>query len=203
MKPELSALILAAGAGTRFGMPKALAQTGGRSWLDLAVSKCRLAGYDPICVVVGCRAAEVKAACTIASSDPGVVWIQNEAWEQGRTGGIICGLKALDQTSTSADGVLIFPVDFPFVQGETLTHLSRRFGESGPRRRRIFLPLQNGKRGHPVVVGRDIWAEILSLGPDQPLREVVHGEPSRTIEVEVADEGIHRDINDPGELERK
>jgi len=199
----LAALILAAGAGTRFGMPKALAISDGIRWLDLAVAKCRLAGYDPICVVVGCRAAEVEAACTTTASDPGVVWARNEPWEQGRTGSIICGLKMLKETSGSIDGVLIFPVDFPFVRGETLTHLGGRFRELEEGRHSILLPSHENKRGHPIVVGRDLWDEILALGPDQPLREVIRRDPLRTIEVEVADAGIRQDINYPEELERR
>lgn len=218
-RADLAALILAAGAGLRYGGPKALARLGGRTWLELAAERAGEAGFDPVVVVTGAEEERVRAACgraaDAACASP-VRWVSNPLWPQGRTGSIQAGLGALagvgelHQTDTGPSreargasggatagpgGVLIYAVDFPFVSVATLRVLARAFCETQARERAILLPVDHGRRGHPILVGWAIWDEIARLGPDEPLRAVIRRDPARVREIVVADEGIHRNVN--------
>ncbi|MBD3334759.1 MAG: NTP transferase domain-containing protein [Candidatus Eisenbacteria bacterium] len=201
--PEnLAAVILAAGAGRRFGGPKALALCGGRTWLEIAVALNRQAGIDEIVIVIGAQAESVRFRCGPApETEAGVSWAHNADWEGGRTGSVQCGIRRL---SPGCRGFLMHPVDFPLLAAATLRSLRAAFLADGHGARRIFVPVSGGRRGHPVLLGRDVWPEIAALGPDAPLNQVVRRDPGRIIEVTVDDGGIHRNINrveqlDPGE----
>ncbi|MFO7653587.1 MAG: nucleotidyltransferase family protein [Candidatus Krumholzibacteriia bacterium] len=213
MPVEVATLVLAAGAGRRWGGPKALARLGERTWLELAVERSRGAGCAPVVVVVGCRADEVRRSLAgrAAAADPGtnhppptgpvaddIVWIENPRWEQGRTGSIIVGLRALPAT---AAGALLMPVDFPLVRTATLRALCAGFAAAADPAARITVPVHAGHRGHPIVLGRAVWAEVMALGRDAPLRAVVRQDPARIVTVTVDDPGILRNVNTPEDLE--
>jgi CTP:molybdopterin cytidylyltransferase MocA len=184
---RVAAIVLAAGEGRRFGGPKALARLEGESWLTIAVERLRAAGIGRISVVVGAAAEQV-----IAEHDLDVSWVLNEQWNLGRSRSVARGLSDLP---ASYAGALIHPVDFPLVRASSFRILGERFDADPERAGRILVPIQGGHRGHPIVVGRDVWPEVLELGDDEPLRFVVRRDPKRVIEVEVDDPGIHRDIN--------
>lgn len=217
---RLGALILAAGAGSRFGGPKALATLGPRSWLRLAVEASRDAGYAPVVVVTGCEEQRVRAQYRKETPDE-PIWVSNPAWRAGRTGSIQAGLRcaAFHQDAPpdgrgsdivhdrrvgpgrpGPRGALIYPVDFPYVQRDTLVALHRAFWETSAPETGIVVPVENRRRGHPILLGRAIWPQIAALGPDEPLRVILHRDPERIREVAVPDDGIHHNINRPGDL---
>lgn len=184
---SVAAVILAAGEGRRFGGPKALARLGDKSWLSIAVERIREAGIGNIHVVVGAAAETV-----MAEHSPDVVWVVNEQWTLGRSRSIARGLSAIP---ADCGGALIHPVDYPMVLATTFGALARRFESDPAGPARIFVPVHDRFRGHPIVLGRAIWPEVQRLGDDEPLRIVVRHDPGRVIEVEVDDPGIHRNIN--------
>lgn len=187
MSRSIAAVILAAGEGRRFGGPKALACLGGKSWLTIAVERIREAGIGNIHVVVGAGAETV-----VAEHPLDIVWVVNEQWTLGRSRSIARGLSAVP---TACGGALIHPVDYPMVLATTFNALARRFESDPDGASRIFVPVHDRFRGHPIVLGRAIWPEVQRLGDDEPLRIVVRRDPGRVIEVEVDDPGIHRNIN--------
>jgi CTP:molybdopterin cytidylyltransferase MocA len=66
----------------------------------------------------------------------------------------------------------------------------------------VVLPVHGGRHGHPVLLARAVWPEVLALAPDDSLRTVVHRDAQRLREVEVDDPGIHRNRNnrEPGDI---
>jgi CTP:molybdopterin cytidylyltransferase MocA len=203
MNRRVGAIILAAGAGRRFGGPKAQAYQNGRSYLARAAQHLCRAGLGWISVVVGAAADEVMADSSLAAvlREPichkaKVSWVRNDRWRAGRTGSIVRGL--LDLPSRTR-GALIHQVDFPFVRSETFRALVEAFAGDPRGAKMLFLPEEGGRRGHPILVGRGIWTEIARLRADEPLRTVVHRDPQRVREVSVNDPGIHRNVNTPAD----
>ena len=186
----LGGLLLAAGEGSRHGGPKALARHGGRPWVVIGVETLRVAGIDEIAVVLGSMADSVRPH--LSTHDVRIV--EHPGWRLGRTGSVQAGLRSL---SRAARGVLIHQVDFPFVGAGTIAALARAFLTSTVPEERIVLPVHDGRRGHPIIIGRALWPEIAALGPDEPLRVVIHRDPTRVEEVTVPDRGIHRNLNTP------
>ncbi len=195
MNARVAIVVLAAGAGRRFGRPKALAETEGRAWLEVGLARAAEAGLDRATIVVGARAEEVlrRFAGLVV---PGLTlsWVRNEVWREGRSTSIVRGLRDL---AGDVDGALLHSVDHPDVQARTFRRLIDRFAETGDAPARIILPVTGGRRGHPILIGRAVWQEIERLGPDEPLRRVVHRDDARLVEVAVEDPGIHRNRNRP------
>ncbi len=210
---QIAVVILAAGEGRRFGGPKALAREGERTWLEIALATVARAGLGWATVVVGASADEVLARGAGAASRgaraddagptpaargaafcsaPTISWVRNDAWRAGRTGSLVRGLADLPDW---AEAALIHQVDFPRVKAETMSQLAWAWEQDRSGSERIFVPILDGRRGHPIVVGRAVWDEIEALGPDEPLHLVVRRAPARVVEVAVADPGIHDNAN--------
>lgn len=213
MSAPIAVVILAAGEGRRFGGPKALAREGEHTWLEIALATVARAGLGWASVVVGAAADDVMArgagavlratrwagagAAAAAGgapfcSAPTVSWVRNDDWRAGRTGSLVRGLADLPDW---AEAALIHQVDFPRVSAETMSRLAWAWEADPAGTERIFVPVRDGQRGHPLVIGRAVWREIEALGADEPLHIVVRREPTRVVEVAVEDPGIHENMN--------
>ena len=163
-------LVLAAGASSRMGRPKAslpLDAPGGRTTalgriLDLA----RAAGLAPAVVVTG---AHPDAAREAVRDAPGALRVQNPRWAEGRTTSIQAGLRALEECAPSA--FQLWPVDVCLVSGAMLTALLEA-ARARPDAL-AWVPSHADRRGHPLLVAWAAAPRFLALPPDRPAREVV------------------------------
>jgi CTP:molybdopterin cytidylyltransferase MocA len=124
---SVAGIVLAAGSGTRFGGPKALATTGERTWLEIVTATLLEGGCRPVVVVLGASAAAARAGVRIDRLPvdeligvPAVTWVVNDAWMKGRAGSLQCGLRAVHLETT---GVVIHAVDHPDVRSATVAAL--------------------------------------------------------------------------------
>lgn len=186
----VGAVILAAGEGRRFGQPKALAVSDGRAWVEIAVETLRAAGLTHVVVVLGAKSEQVRRLLP-----PDLEIAENPDWPQGRTGSIQRGLSALG--ASGASGALLHQVDFPEVRSGSVRRILAAWHASERAESRILVPRHAERPGHPVLLGREIWPEVMALGPGDPLSRVVRRQPGRVIEVPVDDPGIHRNRNVP------
>jgi nicotine blue oxidoreductase len=186
-RATIPAIVLAAGASSRMGSPKPLLDLGGRAAVDVVVDTLRRGGAAPVFVVLGARADEVRAAADLA----GAVVVVHSGWAAGRTTSIQAGLAALPG---DAHAVILALVDMPLVRPETVSALlaAESAAASGVD---AIVPVHEGRRGHPVVLRRALFARIEALGPDAPLSDVMrHCERA---DVRVGDPGIHVDLDTP------
>jgi len=183
----IAGIILAAGASSRMGTPKALLDYRGESFVGRLV---RVLGTscNSVIVVLGYHTdvirQQVPATATIViNPDP----------SRGQLSSLQTGLAALPP---EADGFAFIPVDSPAVLEDTVAKLARAFERRDPSTL-FVIPRQSGKRGHPVIAVRSIAAELLALPSTAEAREVVHAHVDRTEYVEVDDPGIFTDVDDP------
>jgi CTP:molybdopterin cytidylyltransferase MocA len=185
-KHPFAAIVLAAGAGTRFGEPKAGATlSGGRRFLDVVAEHCVTCGADPVIAVVS-PATDLPA---------GVRGVVNAKPKDEQVKSLRLGLAQL--ANTSVDGVLVWPVDHPFARatsGLAVVDAARRTGAP------IVVPVHDGKRGHPVWFARETWRELMTVA-DGGARAVVHAYGVRVHEVPVSDAGVRRDIDTKDDLD--
>ena len=178
-------LILAAGAGTRFGdTPKQLAPLGGRPLLQWAVdAQCAVSPelLDPIVVVLGSRAGEIAAAVDFRRARPVVC----ADWDTGQAASLRCGLRAL----AGADTIVVTLGDAPLVSTEAIA----RFAGEPPGTRAVY----DGRPGHPVVLGPAQIAALTADAGDRGARDVLRG--ARVIEAGHLCSG--RDVDTPDDLE--
>jgi CTP:molybdopterin cytidylyltransferase MocA len=180
-----AAIVLAAGASTRLGQPKALVAIRGRPAIAHLCLTLREAGVDVV-VVLGAEATRIaKAVPSFASV------IVHTDWERGRSGTIKAGVRHVPASAA----VLVCPVDHPAIATTTLRALRAARGS-------VRIPTHEGRRGHPTWFAASLRAELLALRDDEPLSDVVHRDPSRVIEVAVDDPGVLLNVDTPDDLKK-
>jgi nicotine blue oxidoreductase len=145
-------LLLAAGGGRRYGMPKALVDRDGRLLVEHAMATLRDAGCDPIVVVLGAADETVRERADLT----GAIVVTNPDWAQGMGSSLRAGLKALAGTPAQAAAVLL--VDTPGITAEAVRRV-KTDAEPGA----LVVATYRGERGHPVLLGRDHWAGVAEL----------------------------------------
>ncbi|MEV2237170.1 nucleotidyltransferase family protein [Micromonospora sp. NPDC049891] len=142
-------LILAAGAGRRYGHPKALVEFGGRLLVERAVDTARAGGCRPVCVVLGAQSSVVRVRAALAAA----VLVDNPDWAAGMGSSLRVGLTALRATGAVAAVVLL--VDMP---GVTPTAVRRLAALAAPEA--LATAGYGAGRGHPVLLGRAHWTAV-------------------------------------------
>jgi CTP:molybdopterin cytidylyltransferase MocA len=176
----VACIILGAGAGTRFGEPKAGARLAdGRRFVDAVYSMARDAGLDPVVAVLP-PGFDAPAGAEVAV---------NPRPDSEQVASLRLGLARL--ANHAVVGALAWPVDHPFVSLESalaLLDAARRTGAP------IVVPDYDGRRGHPVFFHRDTWRELMTVA-EGGAREVVRAHGTRVATVAVPDRGVLRDID--------
>lgn len=152
MSVAVAGLLLAAGAGRRYGMPKALVRHGGSLLVERAFATLRDGGCDPVVVVLGAAADEVRTRAEL----PGSVIVVNPDWATGMGSSLQVGLEAL--AATNATAVVVLLVDTP---GVTSVAVARLAGFATPDA--LAVATYQGQRGHPVLLGRSHWTGAAAL----------------------------------------
>jgi len=184
--PRVVGLVLAAGSGSRFGRPKALVRSAdGETWVAHAVHVVRDGGCEPVYVVLGAAAGEVRREVAA-----GIHVIEAADWKEGLGASLRAGMSALRQREDAADAVLVMLVDTPGVTARVL----RRLVSSEVNRQTLSRATYQGRPGHPVLLGRDHWAGVVeSAGGDRGARDYL---ATRDVElVECADLGDGADVD--------
>lgn len=181
----VACVIIGAGAGTRFGQPKAGATLAdGRRFVDAIYETARDAGLFPIVTVLPPAIDAPEGAICVINPKP--------AGEQVVS--LRLGLTQL--ANHPVVGAISWPVDHPFVQLESVLAVldaARRTGAP------IVAPEMDARRGHPVFFHRDTWRELLTVA-DGGARAVVHQYGARVAAVPVRDKGVLRDIDTLADL---
>ncbi|TCP55059.1 nicotine blue oxidoreductase [Tamaricihabitans halophyticus] len=188
MSTRAAGLLLAAGAGRRFGGPKALATLDGEAFVQRAVRTLTDGGCDPVHVVLGARAAQVRELLPA-----GVHAVTAPDWSSGMGASLRAGLAAIAELDVAA--VLVHLVDLPGVSARVVATLAA-LSEPSVLARASY----HGVPGHPVLLGNQYWPEIAaSLHGDQGARGWLAGRTDLRF-VECAELGAGADVDTPDDL---
>ena len=192
---EVAGLVLAAGAGRRYGMPKTLIAYQGRLLVQRAADTLREAGCIRTSVVLGADASRVRVA---APDLPEIV--VNVDWAAGMGSSLRAGLAAL--AGSAADAAVILLVDMPGVTAEAVR---RVIAGAGPvpaaAGSALVMGGYDGRRGHPVLLGRDHWAGVAAAAVgDRGARDYLRAHADRVRVVPVGDVADDSDIDVPSDL---
>lgn len=147
----VAGLVLAAGAGRRYGMPKALVPLDGALLVERAVRTLTAGGCDPVTVVLGAAADDVLTRAELGAARP----VVNPDWPTGMGSSLRAGLSALPGTAVAA---VVLLVDTPGVTAEAVTRLHGYASVDA-----LAMARYADHRGHPVLLGRGHWAGIAEL----------------------------------------
>jgi molybdenum cofactor cytidylyltransferase len=183
------ALLLAAGESRRMGELKALLPWQGQTLLAHQLAALSAAGVDRTVVVVGHRFEELQPEL---EGKPGVDWVVNPDYLQGKTTSIKAGLRALD--SDPPESLLILNVDQPR-SAETLDYLLRQHRAAASL---VTIPTYGDKGGHPIILDAALLDELHRIEEEtQGIRAVVQRHRQFTQRVAVDSPEVLWDLNTP------
>ncbi len=182
----VAGLLLAAGAGTRMGRPKALlVHDDGTPWVARAVAALRDGGCDQVTVVLGAGADEARA---LLPRDVSVVVADD--WAEGMSASLRAGLSALEDAGV--DAALVSLVDLPDVDDAVV----RRVLAAGADRAALIRTTYDGRPGHPVVLGREHWFGVRAAAVGDLGARAYLANPA-LVEVECGDLATGKDVDRP------
>jgi molybdenum cofactor cytidylyltransferase len=162
----IGAVILAAGASTRMGVPKQLLQFGGETMLRRAASFAMEAGCRPVVVVTGADAAASRKA--LRGLD--VREAENQQWESGISSSVRVGIEALVTAHPQTAAVVLMLCDQPSVTREIIARLVAAHRETG---RSIVASRYGGSYGVPALFGKAHFAELATLEGAAGAKQVI------------------------------
>lgn len=178
------AIVPAAGRGERMGQDKALLDLGGRTAIERLVATCRAAAIEELIVVRRSDAASLPTTLDVK-----VVTVSGN-------GEMADSLRAAWLAlPKDAEAVLVFPIDHALVEADTVLALGALLQRETCQ---IALPLFRDRPGHPVLLRRQVFAEI-DRG-NGTLRDVVRADRSRVQVVTTANPWVHADLDRPEDL---
>lgn len=144
-------IVLAAGAGTRYGRPKVLAEGG--AWARGAVAALRAGGCDPVVVLLGATGPDPAAA----GLAPDIAWHWVPDWSTGLSATVRAGLGVAAAAGTRY--VAILPVDIPDIDARVVSRVLDAARENPAGLARAVF---HDTPGHPAVIENKHWTGVLA-----------------------------------------
>lgn len=160
---KTAAIVLAAGASRRLGEPKQLIRIAGETLVERTARICREAGCDPVVVVLGSSAEEIRKQCSFE----GAKVLINEEWTEGMGSSLRAGVSALDE---DVDGCVVVTCDMPAVSAEHLRELMR----TGEKTASAY----GDRRGVPAYFPHSSFAPLMELRGDTGARDLLKDAPA-------------------------
>src|ERR1043166_4473400 len=164
----IAAVVLSAGESSRMGRPKALLPIEGETFIGRIVTALKRTQAGKIVIVLGHNAEELAAAIRPLA----VEILVNPDYKLGQLSSLQVAARHL-QNDADCDGMLLHLVDHPYIDAALVDRMIQRFHET---QKDIVVPRWRGKRGHPVLFSRRLFAELLAAPPDQGAKAVVRSE---------------------------
>jgi len=189
-------VVLAAGAGSRFGGGKLTASWRGGVLLDAALAAALAAPVRKVTVVWG---ADPKVATAVrayaASADAGdrLVLTQAERHAEGLSASLAAGIAAL---APDCSGAFVFLGDMPRIPMAVLPRLAEALDQGAL----AAAPTFGGRRGHPVLFSASLFPDLLRLSGERGAASVVAGLGDRLTLVDAPDDGVLFDVDRPADM---
>ena len=190
--PRITAVVLAAGKSSRMGSNKLLADLKGKPLLRHSVEALKASSVNNIIVVTGNEPERVQSA--LAPLD--VTLVHNMNFAEGLSTSLKRGLAAVP---AETDAVLVCLGDMPLIDAQTIDRLVAAFNVA--EHRTICVPTFEGKRGNPVLWGRQHFIAIDEIEGDQGARLLLDALSDEVVEVEVKTQAVLVDVDTPQALQ--
>jgi len=187
------AVVLAAGASRRMGVPKMLLPLGDGTVIGIVVEGLRRTAIDRIVVVAGAEAGRIEEALR---GGPAEV-VVNPRPEDGMLSSARCGLRALPGGCRAA---LVALGDQPRIPPALVDGMLRALDEGG---KGIVVPIHGGRRGHPLLIAAGHFREVLDRHDDRGLRGLLEAHPGDVLEIPWPDEAVLLDMDVPEDYRRE
>jgi CTP:molybdopterin cytidylyltransferase MocA len=182
----IGGLVLAAGAATRFGAPKQLAELDGLPLLEHSLRTMTAAPVGRVVVVLGSGADDVIASVDLHGADA----IVCSRWEEGQSASLACGLAEL----ASCEAVVVTLGDQPRVSPDGIRRvIAARNGAAAVR------ATYGGEPGHPVLLEQELFEPLRNVSGDKGARNLLLS--VQVLDIPCDDLGGGEDVDTPAELD--
>lgn len=186
-------LLLAAGAGTRIGMPKAILSWADGLLIDGGLRLLRDSGCAPIRTVLGAEADRVMAVSGLSDDDVTVA----QRWAEGQSHSLRAGLDWAE--SIAAPAVVIALVDQPLVTAAAIQRLIGAWRGGAV----AAVATYGGRWRTPVLLDASVRDDVQrDLHGDRGAGPWLRAHPTAVTPVEVGDISDDVDIDTPEDLQR-
>jgi CTP:molybdopterin cytidylyltransferase MocA len=186
------AIVLAAGAGSRFGGSKLLAKLNDMPLVEHVLGALEASPVDETVVVVGADAQRLREAC----ESFGVKVVGNPDWAQGQSTSVRTGLQAL---GPDAQAAVVLLADQPLVGATAVGRLVTVF-EKGAK---VAVATYGGKPRNPVLFSREVWPLLMTqLSGDEGARPFLRRHPELVTRVPCDGVGDPTDVDTAQDLRR-
>ncbi len=180
---EICAILLAAGSGSRFGGDKLLHPLADGTPIGVQAARSLLAVVADVVAVV--RPGDFPLADLLEQEGCHVTVCQHAA--RGMGASLAHGVA----TRRGAGGWVIALADMPLIKSATIAAIAHEL-EAG---RDLVAPTYEGRRGHPVGLGKRFGAQLLALDGDAGARDIIAAHQDELVLIECDDPGILLDVD--------
>ena len=184
-RERVAGILMAAGASTRLGQAKQLLEWKGRPLIAHGARTALDAGLDPVVVVIGHRADEMRAALRSMT----VTLVENPRWPEGMSTSMQAGLSALPD---DIDAAMFLLVDQPRIEAR---HLKAMIAVHRASSKHIVVSAFRGGRASPTLFDRALFDQLLRITGDVGGRSIIDAYPGMVEPVEADDELALLDID--------
>jgi molybdenum cofactor cytidylyltransferase len=188
---RIAALVLAGGLSRRLGYPKQLVELCGKPALQWVLDAVQRTSLEPRVLVLNPDVARSRALET-----EGFIVVVNERAGEGQSTSIRAGLAVLPE---DVDAVVFFLGDQPFIDPAVAALLVDRFRAT---QAAIVRPRYADGPGHPILIARRLFPELLALGGDTGARPVLARHRDEIVTCDVPERSIPLDLDTPEDIER-
>ncbi len=185
----INAIVLAAGESKRMGKSKPLLRFNDKTFLDQIISALKVSDVDRITIVLGAEAEMIKNSIDLSGTNI----VINKDYQKGQLSSLIA---AIEDTPQETDAILVCLVDNPFITKEVINKIIAKFKETN---NPIIVPVFNGQRGHPALLSRSLFSELVNAPKEQGARYVLHSNAEIVLELETSESTILTGIDTPEE----
>lgn len=157
----IGGIVLAAGAGRRFGGAKQLAPFNGRPMLEYALKAMTAAPVERVVVVLGAGAEHVLADIDLHGAEPVIC----ERWDEGQSASLACGLAQLGD----CEAVVVTLGDQPRMSPQAIRRVIGERGGAALAVRATY----DGNPGHPVLLERRLFGRLRDVSGDHGARNLL------------------------------
>lgn len=184
----ISAVVLAAGQSKRMGQPKMLLPWGQMTVIEKILSTLLEAGLDDLHVVTGGNRQEVEKVLTRYP----VSFAYNQDYSKGEMlSSVKVGLRSISGDSNAA---LIVLGDQPQIEAWVVKLIVERYQSNHDK---IIVPSFQMHRGHPWLIDKELWKDIIGLEPPSTLRDYLVASQATISYINVNTTSIIQDLDTP------
>jgi molybdenum cofactor cytidylyltransferase len=183
----IGGLVLAAGAATRFGSAKQLAELDGRPMLEHSVTAMTSSPVGRVVVVLGACAEDVVARVDLHGAEP----VLCRRWDEGQSASLACGLAELSE----CQAVIVTLGDQPRLSPDAIRRVIAARGDGAEAVRATY----DGAPGHPVLLERPLFERLRDVSGDHGARNLLLSVQTRDVPCD--DLGGGEDVDTPAQLD--